>query len=133
MHEDNGVYMDIFGRSVTVQSEPWYNKGVGQKHLGLLLEPFGEGADYDVRTDPHPIRNRAMLLSVFSEELIVRVVCSKRQQTVVASRGRVLSDIIEDTTEPYEVYMKATFDSDIYGDTTFDPLSVDRILNCLYQ
>ncbi len=74
-----------------------------------------------------------MLLSVFSEELVVRIVYCKRKQTVVASRGRVLSDIIEDTTEPYEVYMKATFDPDIYGDTTFDPLSVDRILNCLYQ
>lgn len=32
-NEDNGTYM-VSGRSVTVQSEPWYNKGVEQKHLG---------------------------------------------------------------------------------------------------
>lgn len=127
--EDDGMYIDVDGRSVTVRSEPWYNKGVGQKHLGLLLEPSGDGADYDVQTDPHPIQTRAMLLSVFSEELIVSITYCHRKQTVVASRGKVLFDTTEDTSEFSEVYLKATFDPEIYGDTTFDPLSVDRILN----
>jgi len=130
--EDNGVSIDVNVRSVTVRSEPWYNKGVGQKHLGLSLEPAGDCADYDVRTDPNPIQTRAMLLSIFSEELIVSVTYCHRKQTVVASRGKVLSDTTEDTSKFSEVYLKATFDPEIYGDTPFDPLSADRILNCLY-
>lgn len=128
-NEDNGVSIEVDGRSVTVRSEPWYNKGVGQKHLGLFLEPARGGMYYDVQKDLHPIQTRAMLLSVFSEELIVSITYCHQKQTVVASRGKVLSDTTEDTSEFSEVYLKATFDPEIYGDITFDPLSVDRILN----
>lgn len=131
--EDDGVYIDVDGRSVIVRSEPWYNKGVGQKHLGFLLEPAGGGMYYDVRKAPHPIQTRAMLLSVFSEELIVSITYCHRKQTVVASRGKVLSDTTEDITAFSEVHLKATFDPEIYGDTSFDPLSVDRVLNWIYR
>ncbi len=130
---EDGASINVDGRSVIVRSEPWYNRGVGQRNLGLLLEPAGDGADYDVRTDPAPIQSRAMLLSLFSEKLIVRVSYCHRKQTVVAARGKVLSDTIEDTTEFSEVYLKATFDAAIYGDTPFDPLSAARILCCFYQ
>ncbi len=130
---EDGASINVDGRSVIVRSEPWYNRGVGQRNLGLFLEPAGDGADYDVRTDPALIQNRAMLLSLFSEELIVRVSYCHRKQTVAAARGKVLSDTIEDTTEFNEVYLKATFDPDIYGDTPFDPLSAARILCCFYQ
>ncbi len=74
-----------------------------------------------------------MLLSIFSEELTVRVSYCHQKQTVVAARGKVLSDTTEDTAEFGEVYLKATFDPDIYGDTPFDPLSATRILNWFYQ
>ncbi len=132
---EDGATVDVDGRSVIVRSEsaPWYNRGVGQRHLGLLLEPVGDDADYDVRTDPNPIQSSAMLLSLFSEELIVSVSYCHQKQTVVAARGKVISDMTEKTAAPDGVYLKATFDAAIYGDKPFDPLSAARILNCFYQ
>ncbi len=124
--------VDIEGRSVTVRSGISVSQKGGMQYLPDCLKYLGGGMYYDVQKDPHPIQTRAMLLSLFSEELIARVTYSHRRQTIITSCGKVLSCTIEDTAEPDEVYMKATFDSEIYGDTPFDPLSVTRTLNCFY-
>ncbi len=78
------------------------------------------------------IHPREVLLSIFSEELIVRIVDCGQKQTIVAARGKVRSDTTEKTAAPDGVYMKATFDAAIYGDTPFDSMSATRILNCFY-
>jgi len=130
---DDRTSVGIDGRTVTVQSVISFRQKGGMRYLRNCLTMPGGGMYYDVRKDPHPIQTRAMLLSVFSEKLIMRVIYCHRKQTIVASRGKVLSYTIEDTAEPDEVYMKATFDTEIYGDTMFDPLSVTRLLNCFYH
>lgn len=130
---DDRTSVGIDGRSVTVRSGISFSQKRGMRYLHDCLKYLGGGMYYDVRKDPHPIQTRAMLLSVFSEELITRVIYFHRKQTIVTSRGKVLSYTIEVTTEPDEVYMKAAFDPEIYGDTMFDPLSVTRLLNCFYH
>lgn len=128
---DDRTSVGIDNCSVTVRSGISFSQKGGMRYLPDCLEHLGGGM-YGIRNNPAPIRPRAVLLSLFSEELITRVIYCHRKQTIATSRGKVLSYTIEDTTEPDEVYMKATFDPDIYGDTPFDPLSVTRILTCFY-
>ncbi len=118
-------------RSVTVQScaaqrsrQKFYFEAL-HGGCGMYFTEF-----IDQLTDlVHP---REVLLSIFSEELIVRIVDCGQKQTIVAARGKVISDTTEKTAAPDGVYLKATFDPDIYGDTPFDPMSATRILNCFY-
>lgn len=128
---DNRTSVSIDDRSVTVQSRISSSQRI--QHIRYWFTIYNGGMYYDVQKDPYLIQCIAILLSVFSEELIVSITYCRRKQTVVASRGKVLPYTIEDTAEPDEVYMKATFDSAIYGDTSFDPLSVTRLLNCFYN
>ncbi len=122
----------IEGRSVTVQScvaqrsrQKFYFNAL-HGGCGMYYTEF-----MDRFTDLiHP---REVLLSIFSEELIVRIVDCGQKQTIVAARGKVISDTIKKTAAPDSVYLKATFDAAIYGDTPFDPLSAARILCCFYQ